>query len=489
MIQNNTAENKTFSIGSLYQWVLASFVIVTVPLIFVIIYTVLDVGKYTQQSQHTLFQAVKHTEGSRVLLERLISMERNIRQFQVLDEPELFESYLENRATFLDVLRSLQAYTQDTNLFGSLEILETTETQLHQDILDKSARHELQLAKSDLSAFDQLTTQAKTLLDDGEKKIGVEADTLATRSKNMQQRLIYSALASIPLALFLALLFVHFLTQPIKKIGEAIRNLGDIGFEDPIAINGPKDLTELGARLESLRQNLNHLEQEKEHFIRNISHELKTPLATLKEGTDLLSENVVGELNAEQAEIVQLMKMGNLNIHNLVDNLLEYQKTIATRVDLAFSSFELDGLIARIVNEYQLLIKNRHISVAHNFDRTYIHADYDKLKIIIGNLFSNALKFSPIDGTIKISLNIHDDTIQLTIEDQGPGISEAIRPYIFNDFYQGDLPHQWGVKGSGLGLALVNYYLAAHNGTIELLAPTEDYPGARFFLQFPQDNM
>ena len=135
------------------------------------------------------------------------------------------------------------------------------------------------LAKSDLSAFDQLATQAKALLDDSENRIGIEADTLAARSRHMQQRLIYSAFIGVSLTLLLALVFVYFLTRPIRKVGHAIRNLGEIGFEEPIAIAGPKDLTELGVRLESLRQTLNRLEQEKELFIRNISHELKTPLS------------------------------------------------------------------------------------------------------------------------------------------------------------------------------------------------------------------
>ncbi|MBL1319899.1 MAG: HAMP domain-containing histidine kinase [Methylophaga sp.] len=487
-MNNKLLKSKTFSIGSLYQWVLASFIIVSVPLIVVIVYTVLDVGKYTQQSQQTLFQAVKHTESSRVLLERLISMERNIRQFQVLDEPELFTSYLENRAIFLDVIWSLQAYTRDMDIFEKLEIIKSTEAQLHQDILTKSEKDTLQLAKSDLSAFDQLTTQARALVNDSEKRIGIEADTLAARSRHMQKRLIYAAFMGVSFALLLALIFVYFLTRPIRKVGQAIRNLGEIGFEEPIAIAGPKDITELGIRLESLRQTLNRLEQEKELFIRNISHELKTPLATLKEGTDLLADNVVGELNAEQQEIIQLMKIGNINIHNLVENLLEHQKIIATQIDLNFSTFALDELLERVIKDYQLLLQNRDISIKNSFNRTYIRADYEKLKIIISNLFSNALKFSPINGTIGISLLVEKDKVEFIIEDQGTGIFPGNQPFIFNDFYQGEVPKFEGIKGSGLGLSLVMHYLVAHNGTIELLPSNDVYLGARFSLQFPQSK-
>jgi two-component system sensor histidine kinase GlrK len=366
-----------------------------------------------------------------------------------------------------------------------LQVLGHNENQLYLTVSEAKDK-KLKLEKTYLKAFDPLTKQARALLAEGEKKLGIEANALSKIAKQVRINLIYSALASIPLALLLGFIFVHLLTQPIKKIGQAIRNLGEVGFDQAIAIKGPKDLTELGQHLEWLRQKLNRLESEKQQFIRNISHELKTPLATLKEGTDLLAENVVGELNAEQQDIIQLMKMGNITINDLVENLLEYQRALSTQVDLNVTTFELVPLIHRILDEYQLPLRSKNITVNSDLSRTKILADYDKLKIIISNLFSNALKFSPQGSTIGLSLNSGDNVILLIIEDQGPGIPEDIQPLIFKDFYQGSSPLAWKIKGSGLGLALVKHYLEAHNGLIELLPATNDYCGARFSLQLPQ---
>jgi len=479
---------KIFYLGSLYQWALASFVIVTLPLVFAIIYAVLEVANYTDQSQQTLFQTVNATESSRIILERLISMERSIRQFQVLEEPELFNSYQKHRNKFIDILESLRLTELDELLAEKLEVLRQNENQLYQSISIKAKNKQAKLEKTDLQAFDPLTKQARALIVQGEKKLSKEATSLSKIAKKVRNNLVYSALASIPLALLLGLIFVHLLTRPIKKIGQAIRNLGDVGFEQAIVIEGPKDLRELGQYLEWLRQKLNRLEYEKQQFIRNISHELKTPLATLKEGTDLLSENVVGELNTEQQDIIQLMKMGNITINDLVENLLEYQRTLSTQVDLNFSTFELVALIDKIINEYQLPLRSKKISLKSSLNTTHIVADYDKLKIIISNLFSNALKFSPPNGTIGLSLHSHNNVIQLTIEDQGPGIPKNIQHLIFKDFYQGNSPVAWKIKGSGLGLALVNYYLEAHKGAIKLLPANNEYCGARFSLQLPQNR-
>lgn len=487
MTNQPTLNNKFFNIGSLYQWALASFFVVTIPLVVAIIFTVIEVTKYTQRSQQTLFQSVNSTENSRIILERLIAMERSIRQFQVLNETELFDTYLEHRIKFLFFLESQKSSVLDKKLLKKLNILYQNENKLYHGILSKSKDIQLTLTATDLDAFDPLTTQARSLLSEGEKRVGKEASTLSAIAKRVRKRLLYSAIASIPLAIILGFIFVHLLTRPIKEIAQAIRNLGEVGFEQEITIKGPKDLKAIGHQLEWLREKLNRLEYEKQQFIRNVSHELKTPLTTLKEGTDLLSENVVGELNTEQQEIIQLMKLGIITLHDLVENLLEYQKTISTQIDLNLSTFELKTLITRIINEYQLPIRSKKIALINNISPAEIRADYDKLKIIISNVFSNALKFSPQNGIIGLSLSVNFDSIQIIIEDQGRGVDKDILNLIFDDFYLGSTPQDWKIKGSGLGLALVKHYLKVHEGSIRLLPPNKNFCGARFSLLIPKN--
>lgn len=486
MAQATPSVNKRHIIGSLYLWALTRFVIVIVPLVIVIIYTVSEVSNYTKKSQQTLFQTVNTTESSRILLGRLISMERSIRQFQVLNEPEFFTTYQEQRNKFLDMMQSLISKGLEHDLKEKLKSLQQLEQLLYEDILHISEDNTLKLTKTDLNTFDQLTTQVRLVLAEGEKKVSTEANDLSVTAKRVQQRLFYSALASITLALLFVLTFVNLLVRPIKDVGQAIRNLGEVGFEQPIAVKGPKDLTDLGKHLEWLRQRLYHLENEKKQFIRNVSHELKTPLATLKEGTDLLSDNVVGELNTEQQEIIQLMKIGNITINDLVENLLEYQRTISTPIDFNFSTFSLEALINRVADEYQLLLRSKNITLNSHLNAVVICTDYDKLKIIISNLLSNALKFSPQNGTIGISLFSQDNKIELIIEDQGPGIPKKIQPFIFNDFYQGNNSKDWKIKASGLGLSLVKHYLDAQHGSITLLQANKKYCGARFSIKIPQ---
>lgn len=477
---------KTSSIGSLNQWALASFIIVILPLIFATLYTITEVGNYTDKSQSTLFKAVHETESTRIILERLASMERNIRQIQLFGKSDFYDLYQENRTKFLKEMDSLKPSEMDKQLFSQLNTLKYNENRVYHYILTNLEGDEIKLSQENLNAFDQLTRQARVLLAGGEKRVRLEAAALSVTAKKLTERLKYLAIFSIFLASVLSFVFVRLLLRPIKDIGNAIRTLGEVGFDKAINIRGPKDLQKLGLHLEWLREKLDNLEHEKQQFIRNVSHELKTPLATLKEGTDLLSENVVGELNTEQQDIIQLMKIGNITIHDLVENLLEYQRTISTKIIFNPTSFKLESLISRITDEYELLLRSKNIILNNNLQPTDIDADYDKLRIIISNLFSNALKFSPQNGAIGLTLTSDDGVITLVIEDQGSGIAKEIQPLIFKDFYHGNSAPTWKVKASGLGLALVKHYLDAHKGTIKILPATKNYRGARFSLSLPQ---
>ncbi len=487
-MSKTSLSKQPYHLVSLNLWALTSFLIVILPLIIAIFYTVSEVGNYTRKSQTTLFKAVHETESTRIIHERLNSMERNMRQIQLFGKSVFYTLYEQNRYKFLNQMTSLSQQKVDKQLSNQLQLLKNNENTLHRYILNKLKDENSKLTQEDINSFDHLTKQAKILLDDAEQRISKKAALLSSSAESFTKQFIYLAIFSILLALFLALLFVRLLTRPINDIALAIRSLGNEGFERAIAIRGPKDLQQLGDQLEWLRLKLGSLEHEKKQFIRNVSHELKTPLATLKEGTDLLSENVVGELNAEQQDIIQLMKIGNITIKDLVENLLEYQRSISTKIIFNRSTFILETLVIRITEEYELLLRSKNITLISNLDSTNINADYEKLKIIISNIFSNALKYSPPNSSIRLTLSSDDNIVTLMIEDQGIGINKDIEKLMFTEFFRGNPASDWKIKASGLGLALVKHYIDIHNGSVKLLPSSLEYCGARFAIHLPQNK-
>ncbi len=474
-----------FGNGSLYQWVLGSFLIVSLPLCFAILYALVSLDRYSNQAHHTVFQTVLVTENSRLILERLISMERSIRQFQILNETSFFEAYLQHRHKLLRLLSESEIEGLSPVLTSKLAELRKTEAQLFHKIYSAGVNRQEDDVFPDLVEFESLVSQAKTLIREGSKQQSSEVFALSAFEKEVRNRLIFIVLISACLALFLSIFFVHFITKPIKKIGLFIKQLAKDHFDSPVKVSGPKDLQELGANLEELRKELKYLENEKQHFIRSVSHELKTPLASLKEGTDLLSEEVIGSLNAEQREVLSLMKMANFNIINLVSNLLEYQRAVSIQSKLEYSRFDLSTLMQGLVEDYQLLFQSKNQKVLVCSPSIQIEADFNKLKIILSNFLSNAIKFSGKGTCIGFSAKIKESQAQIFIEDQGPGIPDSIRSEIFEDFFQGKATEDSVMKGTGLGLAIVGYYVVKHGGRTMLLSPNEKFCGARFVLELP----
>jgi len=195
---------------------------------------------------------------------------------------------------------------------------------------------------------------------------------------------------------------------------------------------------------------------------------------------------VVGELNREQREIVQLMKIGTLQLNGLVDNLLEYQRLANRQQSEEVEAVELSGLLHRLLEDYRLLIRSKQLVIREVMTPAILRGDRETIRMMLGNLLSNAIKFSPEAGEIALSLSADGGMLRFLIEDQGEGIPEQEQGLVFQEFYQGRHSGMSGVKGSGLGLALVRDAVQRYQGDVALLPPTRDYPGARIQLRFPR---
>ena len=474
--------------ASLYQWILTSFLIISLPLIFATIYVLIAMNNYSKEAHQTVFQTALITENSRLILEHLVSMERSIRQYQVLKEVSFLETYLTHHQALVQIMDNLNITETRTMLMQKILSLKQQENHLFNAINQRAFIENESLSKQELNKFTEMNTSTQQLIILASQQQIIDMRYLTKYEQNIQERMYYIMLISGILAILLSLFFVRFITLPIQRLGLAMRHLVKEDFETKIPYEGPKDVQELGLNLEGLRQELISLESGKQQFIRNISHELKTPLTTLKEGTNLLSEELLGPLNLEQKEVIELMQMGNFNIINLVENLLEYQKAMSLHSHLEVENFNITKLLNNLKLSYQLLLQNKSINLLTQAPIQPIKADQNKLRSVISNLLSNAIKFSPEHSDISIIVTVEQTNLVILVEDQGPGISKEIEETIFKAFVQIDNnQQQLSMKGTGLGLAIIRYYVLQHGGTINLLNPSNKYRGARFAITIPME--
>ena len=259
--------------------------------------------------------------------------------------------------------------------------------------------------------------------------------------------------------------------------------MGGGDFKTPVLVTGPMDVEAVGEKLDWLRKRLDALEQEKSKFLAHISHELKTPLASIREGAALLSEGVVGELNEKQHDVTSILVNNSVLLQDLIENIIDFNMAKAGQKSRKPVEIDLKELIKKVAYDQRAKLLSRDLTLDMRLEETAVQGDQKELETVIENLFSNAIKFSPNGGTVGCRLSSDKLKAACIIYDSGPGIEKSDADKIFQPFYQADVSQNSVVKGSGLGLAIVQEYLKHHGGTISLLNPGE--PGARFGITLP----
>ena len=315
----------------------------------------------------------------------------------------------------------------------------------------------------------QLAEQARGVLALSGRLAGAEVERLRTMALDARSTLIWQLLAAIPVALGIALWFRAVISSQLKQFDRAIRSIGHAEYSDGITVSGPQDLAHLGRRLDWLRRRLAELEEQKTRFLRHVSHDLKTPLTSIREGAQLLAEGVPGPLNEQQKTIIGIIDQNSRRLQQLIEELIDYQQAGFAAGSIDPHPVALDVVCTQVLRAHRLVAAARAIRFERKLAPLLVEGDADKLRVVVDNLVTNAIKFSPRDGVIQIGLAKHDGRAVIEVVDQGPGVAAAERERIFEPFFRGTRSRRGTVKGSGLGLAIAKEYVLAHRGKIEVV--------------------
>jgi two-component system sensor histidine kinase GlrK len=467
---------------SIRNLILLGFSLVALPLVCALVYTAFYVEKLVVQSQETVLQAMRATQSSNQLVDLITDMERNARQFQVLNDKSLLKLYAENHRDGQDILKNLQKLEHDEAYKRLLNEFSERETAIFKTL--SAPNNSAKTLQQAISGFKNLERVAENIHTASQNIIKEKLEQVENTAASAENVLVWQAIALVPVALLITAIFTVLITRPIKQIDQAIRTLGEGQFTASVQISGPEDLVQLGQRLNWLRLRLLELEQEKNKFLRHVSHELKTPLTAIREGSELLLDEIVGKLHPEQREIVQILKKNSLHLQKLIENLLNFSAAHFQNLNLTIEEQHLKSLILQVINDHSLQIKAKSLQVDTDLEELSFEGDAEKLKSIIDNLLSNAFKYAPPGTTVYLKLYEQGNFAIFEVADQGVGISTTDRPKIFEAFYQGQFHAQGAIKGSGLGLSIVKEYVQAHHGKVELL---ETRCGAHFRVTLPKN--
>ncbi len=465
---------------SFLSLLLIGFTIVAAPLLFALFSNAMAFERLADLSERAVHSAVKVTQASRSLAGAVTSLERSARQYAVAGDGKFLEAYNANRATFRGVLRQLQGMVLSEAQRAEFEAIQRDEAAIHQAITATGPTP--QLANRLARDFTALTDRSHALVSLGDQVIDEGIEQLRTQAVQSRNSVFWLMIALIPTAILLIASFTFLIARPISQVSEGIRGLGEGQFAKPIHIEGPGDMVRLGEQLDWLRERLVTLEAQKTRFLQHMSHELKTPLTALREGSDLLSSGVVGNLNAEQHEIAQILRANSIELRKLIEGLLNYSAVHAQASYLDPKIVQLRDVVKRVVNDRKLAIVSKNLRVDLNCEIVTAYCDEEKIRVVLDNLLSNAVKYSPDKGAIHVKLyKEHADAV-LEVIDEGPGIPAAEREKVFEAFYRDANAPPAAIKGSGLGLSIVKEYIQLHHGVVEVL----DGPGAHFRIRIPR---
>jgi two-component system, NtrC family, sensor histidine kinase GlrK len=466
---------------SFRQLLVVAFVLMAAALAAVSLRGLYTLEQFIERSGDSAARTLTASGHAERLTAQALTMERAARQFLVLGDATLREAY--TRAAG-EAAEDVQALLASASIATGL----AAEWQEQQAAIAA----ELALPGRSPARDDRLVRQFGEL-DRLHARMAeqVRSDS-ARRAALLQAELEAGRIAlarqvagAIAVALVLALALALALARPLQRVQRAIVALGENRLEQRIEIRGPSDVRAIGRRLDWLRQRLVELEADKSRFLRHVSHELKTPLAALREGVALLGDEVAGPLSPGQREVARILADNTAALQARIEDLLRFNAAAFAAQRLVRRPVELPALLQRLVDEQTLQWRGRNLQCRLQGPPVLrIAADEELLGSALGNLLANAIRFSPPGASIDCMWEQHGEDVAIEIADRGPGVAAEDRERIFEPFFRGRVQPEGGLAGTGIGLSIVAETVAAHGGRVQLL-PSADGAGARFRIELP----
>ena len=287
------------------------------------------------------------------------------------------------------------------------------------------------------------------------------------RTVNIFNRIIWVVtLFEVLLVLLITYLFTQQIITPVKKLATTARKVaeGDFNNKLNIKVNTDDEIGELVSSFNYMTEKLKNLEMMRRSFIANVSHELRSPLTSIR---GFLEGILDGTIPYDKREYyLTIIKEETIKLNNLINQLLELSKLEWEKITLNISSFKIYSLIVEELIKFEKRIDEKNLNVEVEIDENIIvEGDRELIGRVMHNLIDNAIKYNKDRGKIKIYAKIVEGQAYITVEDTGIGISEETQKLIWERFYKADESRSLE-NGVGLGLSIVKEIIKLHKQNI-----------------------
>ncbi|ATJ84100.1 sensor histidine kinase GlrK [Halomonas beimenensis] len=446
---------------SLLQLVLLAFLMVMLPLAVLMFQAGQALSELSRLADQSARQAVEETRRARTLGALALEMERGARQYAVVEQESLLEIFDERLAEFRRLLaRQRELLPDDPDVAALSEQLDRLAELPDLPMAEFEAR---------LTDFLPFAEHTEAMRHATNRRIDDRLDAIRVQAEAVQHRLWWQTAALVSASLILMLLFTRLIVRPVRQLERRILGIGSGGQDARVApVQGPAELVRLDERLDWLASRLDELEEQKQQFLRHMSHELKTPLASVREGSSLLADGVAGELTGHQREILELIDASGSELQQLIEQLLDYNLLQHNR-RLETERLDVATVAKEVLAKHRLALRQKGMVVTC-FDGPLVwQADRTATTRILDNLISNAIAYGEDGGELEIRARGEHDRLVLEVANSGEAIPEEDRPRLFEAFYQGRIRRKGALKGSGIGLSVAADCARLQHGTLALV--------------------
>lgn len=304
----------------------------------------------------------------------------------------------------------------------------------------------------------------------GVMMVSVSADSINLNSEYLSRNAMVMEMISIFVVLFCSVTFSTHLVKPFHKMSASIEAIQTGYGDDALSVNDYTETVQISERVNSMLGRIKVLDDSRQEFVSNVSHELKTPLTSMKVLAD--------SLNSMEDAPIELYKEFMEDIGNEVDretkiinDLLSLVKMDKAAADLNISNININELLEQILKRLKPIADRQKVELVLESFRP-VSADVDEVKITLAftNLIENAIKYNKQDGWVHVSLNADHQYFYLKVEDSGIGIPEDSLEHIYERFYRVDKSHSREIGGTGLGLAITRNAILMHRGAVKVFS-------------------
>lgn len=319
-----------------------------------------------------------------------------------------------------------------------------------------------------------LITLQRPLLDADGNVIGAlffHADMSRTNSSIRQVLLdvILSALIAVILAFLSVSYITGRMTRPITDMNKTVMKFAKGDFDARVETHSRDEVGQLGESFNTMADELNALEQSRRSFVANVSHELRSPITSMRGFLEAMQDGTIP--TEEYGKYLDIVIGECKRMTGMVNDLLDLARIESGSYELKLEAFDVNELMIRTLLTFEARINAKHIDVGTEFDseHTTVEADPSQIAQVIRNLIDNAIKFSPDGG--KLTLGIKTGEMKgkavVYVRDSGQGITSEDLPHVFDRFYKGEKAHTPSGSSSGLGLSIVKRIIEQHGESIK----------------------